>query len=205
MFLAEADRAKSFASRAKRSASVSWGVLRSASSSSGTSAGRQALGTLRAATPSPRKMATLEQRRAAVWRQASAAAAHVSSPQAGQAGGGSSGEEEEEEEEEAAEEAEEERSELGYSSSEAGSYSSSPGSSFTAGSPSRGSALGSPLMSGGPSMQRAATSRGAGNLMLRLSSPGREISTHLRVSVVLWGCYCRVHGARLRLASSARP
>ena len=89
----------------------------------------------------------------------------------------------------------------GYSSSDGGSY-ASRASSFsvhsTHGSPTsaHASALGDGSEPGGASaaapsgsswgrlsggMQRAATSRGGVGLALRPSSPGREISTHLRV------------------------
>ncbi|KAL4458480.1 hypothetical protein ABPG75_013345 [Micractinium tetrahymenae] len=192
-FLSAEDRAKSFAARMKRSASITMGLLGKREDGESRAA---ALVAARAGTPSPRKLQRLQrQQEAAALRQAEEEAAAL---QQGAAHSRASSAEEL------------------YSGSEAGSFSSSPASSFSGSLPSiPGSPSGAALVSadgqdslpaaaasGGSSpqggswhgghaqqerhmrLQRSATSRGPGGFALRPSSPGREISTHLRVKKV---------------------
>ena len=138
-----------------------------------------------------------------MWQQAQAAATAAEHPLSAQQQQRDTGSSEEEDET---------TSQGSFSSSEAASFTStfsgrSTGAISTAGSPSTAVALegsnGQQAGNGGPpassasaqtsgswgrssKLQRSATSRGAGNLALRPSSPGREISTHLRVGLG-WG------------------
>jgi len=146
----------------------------------------------------PRRAKLRQHHEAIVWQQAQAAAAAAERPLAAQ------------QEDTGSSEEDETASQGSFSSSEAASFTSSfsarsTGAISTAGSPTTSMALeGSNGRQAGngavpPSnasartstswgrasgLQRSATSRGAGNLALRSSSPGREISTHLRVG---WG------------------